>query len=449
MRPTKICSRAGAKCCIAASPRFCAIASPTAAAEPEAIAHHFTQAGLIDEAIEWWGKAGDQALRRSAFQEAISHLGKAITHLDKPIQMADKAEGGVPAEHTGKRHSRTHLQTTYSYALLHAQGHASLETRAAFDRASELAAGSEDAAERFSAYYGVWSGRFVRAELGPMREASEAFLRDDRLLPGSLDEAMARRIVGTTALFQGDYVGARHHLKQAITAYNPERDRDLVSRFGYDVAVQNQAMLAIVLWALGQFEESESVIRSGLSLSAQTRHNPSMAFAHFYAAILCAIRRKSEHAAAHAPALLAIAREHGMPLWLAHATFLHGWVNWWAGIRAGEAGMREGLRLLRDRNIRHFEPLYGTRFSLPPSKAFRRRRSFPRSQMPRRFSRRSPSSLNNAPISDFVQVFGRRDDEAIHAELRPASEKRQGTKSREVGSGGAAGAMGILPRARA
>ena len=48
------------------------------------LAHHFTQAGLTDAAIEWWGKAGDQALRRSAFQEAISHLGKAI-------EMADKA----------------------------------------------------------------------------------------------------------------------------------------------------------------------------------------------------------------------------------------------------------------------------------------------------------------------------------------------------------------------
>jgi hypothetical protein len=61
-----------------------------AAAEPEVIAHHFTEAGLDDQAIEWWGKAGDQALRRSAFQEAIAHLGKAIA-------MADKAAGGNAA----------------------------------------------------------------------------------------------------------------------------------------------------------------------------------------------------------------------------------------------------------------------------------------------------------------------------------------------------------------
>ena len=55
----------------------------SASPEPEAIAHHFTQAGLDDLAIEWWGKAGDQALRRSAFQEAIAHLGKAIAMADK------------------------------------------------------------------------------------------------------------------------------------------------------------------------------------------------------------------------------------------------------------------------------------------------------------------------------------------------------------------------------
>jgi predicted ATPase len=61
----------------------------TAAAEPEALAYHFTQAGLTDAAIEWWGKSGEQALRRSAFQEAISHLGKAI-------EMADKSGDAAP-----------------------------------------------------------------------------------------------------------------------------------------------------------------------------------------------------------------------------------------------------------------------------------------------------------------------------------------------------------------
>ena len=69
-----------------------------AAAEPEAIAHHFTQAGLDDLAIEWWGKAGDQALRRSAFQEAIAHLGKAIELADKAATPSHRARDAAASQ---------------------------------------------------------------------------------------------------------------------------------------------------------------------------------------------------------------------------------------------------------------------------------------------------------------------------------------------------------------
>jgi class 3 adenylate cyclase len=79
-----------------------------AAAEPEVIAHHFTEAGLDDLAIEWWGKAGDQALRRSAFQEAIAHLGKAIEMAD---QRAAVGVTTAPISET-KSSGRVKLQPT-------------------------------------------------------------------------------------------------------------------------------------------------------------------------------------------------------------------------------------------------------------------------------------------------------------------------------------------------
>ena len=81
------------------------LASP--APEAEALAHHFTQAGQTELAIEWWGKAGDQALRRSAFAEAISHLGKAI-------ELSDKAGGAArprDAAATASASQRLKLQT--------------------------------------------------------------------------------------------------------------------------------------------------------------------------------------------------------------------------------------------------------------------------------------------------------------------------------------------------
>ena len=65
-------------------------------AEPELIAHHFTQAGLTAPAIEYWGKAGDLALRRSAYKEAIAHLGKAIEMTEALVGVgeADGTGGG-------------------------------------------------------------------------------------------------------------------------------------------------------------------------------------------------------------------------------------------------------------------------------------------------------------------------------------------------------------------
>ncbi|HKN30876.1 MAG TPA: adenylate/guanylate cyclase domain-containing protein, partial [Roseiarcus sp.] len=108
-------------------------------AEPEAIAHHFTEAGLDDLAIEWWGKAGDQALRRSAFQEAIAHLGKAI-------EMADKAG------ETGSTGDRLKLQTRYGMALIYLRGVAAEETRAAAARTAQLAVEINEPTARFAVY---------------------------------------------------------------------------------------------------------------------------------------------------------------------------------------------------------------------------------------------------------------------------------------------------------
>jgi predicted ATPase len=86
-----------------------------AEAEPEVLAHHFTQAGLDEAAIEWWGKAGDQALRRSAFKEAIAHLGKAI-------ELADKAGGSAAVPSAAAAGERLRRQTSYGQALIWAKG---------------------------------------------------------------------------------------------------------------------------------------------------------------------------------------------------------------------------------------------------------------------------------------------------------------------------------------
>ena len=132
--------------------------------QPEVVAHHFTQAGLSEAAVEWWIKSGDRALEKSANNEAIAHLEKAIS----------LAQG--LADGPAQRLLRLRLQTTYGHALLHGRGHSQPETIAAFARARELAAGIEDAAARSSAYYGMWMVSFVRADLALDARGGGGFL---------------------------------------------------------------------------------------------------------------------------------------------------------------------------------------------------------------------------------------------------------------------------------
>jgi predicted ATPase len=189
----------------------------TAAAAPEALAHHFTQAGLTDAAIEWWGKAGDQALRRSAFQEAIAHLGKAI-------KMADKTGEGTSAATTVSASQRLKLQTDLAQALMWSRGFGTEESNAALIRARELAAAIDNPAERFTVYYGLWTGNVMRGELGLAREIAETFLHEAERGALTTERVVGRRLLGPACFWQGDFVEAEANLAEALSIYDPERD---------------------------------------------------------------------------------------------------------------------------------------------------------------------------------------------------------------------------------
>jgi hypothetical protein len=133
-----------------------------AAAEPEVIAHHFTEAGFDDPAIEWWAR---RATRRSAAPP--SRRRSPISA--KAIAMADKGDGGKAA---GASRQGQKLHVAYGNALLQARGMSALETTEAFAKARESSDVEEDAPERLAADYGLW-GR----QLGPRRAAGGESLR--------------------------------------------------------------------------------------------------------------------------------------------------------------------------------------------------------------------------------------------------------------------------------
>ena len=244
-----------------------------AAAEPEVLAHHFTQAGLTDPAIEWWSKAGDQALRRSAFQEAIAHLGKAI-------EMADKAGESTPRADSlaSSASRRVKLQTSLGQALMWGKGFGSEESKAAFVQARELAGELENPAERSSAYYGAWLASFTRAEIAQAQETAEAFLKDATPRPGSPEAGLAHRSYGLTRWFQGDFVGAREHVEQVLTIYDRDRDRELAFKYGLDYGITTMSILALVLWPLGEFDRARRIAEDAVSHALQMGHVVTLYF---------------------------------------------------------------------------------------------------------------------------------------------------------------------------
>src|SRR5271166_4364228 len=282
-----------------------------AAVEPEAIAHHFTEAGLDDLAIEWWGKAGDQALRRSAFQEAIAHLGKAIEMADAAGATARRTTGGTAASNQ----RLTQMQVAYGNALIAARGFGAPETTEAFASARESAAGNNDAPERLAADYGLWAGSYVRGELSSMKAHAQTFLNHVEARPDSPESGVACRAAGVTHLFAGEYVDARNRLERALALFQPGRDDDLAFHFGIDAGVGAMLHLAHALWPLGDVGRAVSLVADAKERIASLAHIGTRANGNLYAAMFELIRGGPSRAAPNAFELARLAREHDLPMW--------------------------------------------------------------------------------------------------------------------------------------
>jgi predicted ATPase len=322
-----------------------------AAAEPELVAHHLTQAGLDEPAIEWWGKAGDQAVRRSAFKEAAAHLGKAIELADK---LAATAPSAVPAN------DRLRLQISLGNALIWAKGHQAPETSAAFARARELASRAEDATGRFSAYYGLWVGHLTRGEPAPLREMAELFLREATARPDCPEALIAHRISGFTCFYFGDFAGAHDHLQKASELYDPARHGDFANRFGQDPRAAAEIYDALTLWVLGRIDEALPLADRALTDAELAAHAPTMAYVLFHAAALGLVRYNPEAVATHSQASADIVSRYDLPaIWAGLTVFVQGWAKWSDGAEAsGLAGMRRGLAIVRQQGLVYFVPSF-------------------------------------------------------------------------------------------
>ena len=316
--------------------------------EPEAIAHHFTEAGLDDVAIEWWGKAGDQALRRSAFQEAISHLGKAIEMTDKATGAASRPNAG---DATASR-QRVKLQVDYSEAIMYYKGFSAEETRVAWARAAELAANRDDS-ERSAVRHAQWTLAIVRGELRAAQELASTFLCEAEEAGRPVEAGVARRSLGVICYYSGDFLNARIHCERALDACRHERDFEARERFSDDTGAVAMSILAITSWQLGEVERASELINMANHRAAELGHAPSKVHPLYWKSILEILRGDAAAALITGEALEGLCEEHGMGEWRAVAEMVVGWAHGrLSSPTAGAAEMRQALAVLINKGMR-------------------------------------------------------------------------------------------------
>jgi class 3 adenylate cyclase/predicted ATPase len=311
-----------------------------AAAAPEVIAHHFTEAGLDDLAIEWWGKAGDQALRRSAFQEAIAHLGKAIAMADKAS--GTRVRGG--ATDPSAWGQRLKLQTDYGQAVMWSKGFAAQETGAALARAAELAAKTEGPSERFATYVGQMNHHLFSGEFRQSEEVAERFLREAESAKRWAAAAAARFLLGVACLFQGKFSDARKNLERTLADWSSatETSRPLGNRADHGALAAFH--LALVAWATGDPCRARSLSEQASQQATGSGHTQTTVHAYFVSTVFEVFRNDPAAAFRSAEDFLALARQNRMELYAALAQVYSAWArNRLPTQRRGVTELREAV----------------------------------------------------------------------------------------------------------
>jgi predicted ATPase/class 3 adenylate cyclase len=314
---------------------------------PELLAHHYTEAGLVKQALPYWQQAGQRANQRSAYAEAVTHLTKGLELLKTLPDTPERAQ------------SELTLQIALGTALMATRGYAAPEVGQAFARARELCRQVGETPQLFPVLWGLSVFYVVRDELQTTWEVVEQLLRlaetvqDPRFLVG------AALMAGGASVLLGELPRAREHLERGIALYGLRQHRFHVSLFGEDVGISCLCWEAFALWGLGYPEQALKRVEEALTLAQEFSHPFSLAYAISCVARLHQFRQETQATQAQVDTLLALAAEQGFTLRAAQGTILRGWaLAMQAQREEGIAQLRQGLRAFRATGAEFWWPAY-------------------------------------------------------------------------------------------
>jgi predicted ATPase len=291
-----------------------------AVSEPELVAHHFTQAAMPEVAIEWWGKAGERSLERSALMEGVEQLTRALNHITELP--------GTPS----LRREQIKLQVALITPLVHIKGYAASETRMAAERArllieqaAALGEPPEDPLLPFAVLYAFWVGNFVAFNGDIARDLATQFLAFAEKQDATPPLMIGHRMMAISLTFTGDFAQARKNYDRAFALYDPDKHGPLATRFGVDVRVAILSYRSLAAWLLGYADAALADAEQALKHTREigqaatlmyTLHHTAM-FAYYHCGNYAATKVLLDE-------LIALADEKGTPFWKANGQMVQG-----------------------------------------------------------------------------------------------------------------------------
>jgi predicted ATPase len=323
----------------------------TANTQPELLAHHYTEAALMAQAIPYWQQAGQRAIQRSAHLEAIAHLSKGLEVLRTLSDSPERAQQELD------------LQIALGQAWMAAKGHGLPEVERAYTRARELCQQVGETPELFPVLWGLWRFYLVRAEYQTARELAEQGLSLAQRVHDPALLLVAHHALGITVYFLGDVTLARVHLEQGMALYDPQQHHHLAFRYGLDIGVWCLSYGAWPLWLLGYPEQALQRNQEALTLARQLAHPLSLAAALGYGAILHYFCRDGQAAQELAESGMGLSSEEGFPQFLALGRITRGWALAMQGQgEEGIAQLHQGMAAIRAAGVElgrpHFLALF-------------------------------------------------------------------------------------------
>ena len=284
---------------------------------PELLAYHYTEAGLIEKAAVFWGKAGQMSLARSEMHEAAAQLDRALRQIE------------ILPGTSALRREQINLQIALASALMHTKGYAASETKAALDQAHSLVERAEALGEPpenslllFSVLHGFWVANHVAFDGDAVRELAVHFLALAKRQRATFPLVLGHRIMGTSLLYLGDINEGRAHLDQAMSLYDPAQHRPLAARLGQDSGVAILSNRLLALWLLGYPDAALKNSHDALAYAREVGQAGTYLYALTRIASFHLFCGNYDTAAAQSRELTAIAEEINGSYWKAAGTII-------------------------------------------------------------------------------------------------------------------------------